>query len=364
MSAHPLVFEPIYKPKIWGGQRIFDHFERMPISDEPIGESWELADLEEDQSRVASGPARGKTITQLVAEWGRDLMGSVELFEGRFPLLIKFLDACESLSVQVHPSEAVAKRLGGNVRVKHESWYVLSSEPGGAIYHGLEPGVTAERFREAGLTGEVDGVLRRIEVKQGDCYYLPSGTPHALGEGVLVAEVQTPSDITYRTYDWGRVDQKTGKPRELHLDQAMECIDFDSPSPAPMQERSHVASLWTAVTRLCRCPSFNIELVRMVEGTQQRIPYAEPVVWIVLDGTGEIEWRKGADPIRFSKGSVVLLPAALRDAEVLITAPTKWLEVSIPVVSDLAGFERPSPEALRPPAPGEALHQINLPPRS
>lgn len=357
---HPLIFEPIYKPKIWGGDRIFTCFERTPPTGEPIGESWELADLEEDQSRVAGGPSAGKTLSELVAEWGRDLMGNVPLMDGRFPLLIKFLDARQSLSVQVHPDEAMARKLGGNVRVKHEAWYILDTRPGGFILHGLEPGVDAASFREASMTGRIDGVLRRINVKPGECYYLPSGTVHALGEGVLVAEVQTPSDITYRSYDWGRIDPHTGQPRELHLDRAMECIDFDAPAPEPQQERSHVAGLWTAVTRLATCPFFTIELVRMVEGAAQRIPYAEPVVWVVLEGAGTIEWSSSAEPMAFRKGNVVLIPAALSDAAVTITSPTKWLEVSVPTPSDLEGFERPSAEALQIPSPGERVYQINV----
>ena len=331
MSVHPLIFEPIYKPKIWGGDRIFAYWRRSNPFDEAIGESWELADLEEDQSRVALGPAKGNTITELIPAWGRDLMGNVGLFEGRFPLLIKFLDARESLSVQVHPNEAVARKLGGNVRVKHEAWYILDAGPDGAIYHGLEPGVTAERLRNASLSGEMDGVLRKVDVSPGDCYYLPSGTPHALGAGVLVAEVQTPSDITYRTYDWGRVDPKTGRPRELHLEQALECIDFDSPSPPPMQTPSHVGSVWTAATRLVTCPSFKIERVRLDEGTEQPIPFDGPVVWIVLEGRGEIEWQTGAEPIAFKRGDTVLLPAALKKATVRIAQASQCLEVTVPV---------------------------------
>ena len=331
MAVFPLVFEPIYKPKIWGGKRIFTHFDRPPTSTALIGESWELADLEEDASRVTTGPIQGETLASLVGQWGTDLMGGVGLFEGRFPLLIKFLDARESLSVQVHPTEAVARKLGGKVRVKHEAWYILDADPRGAIYHGLEPGVDAKTFREAMLSGEVDGVLRKVAVKPGECYYLPSGTCHALGAGVLVAEVQTPSDITYRTYDWGRVAPATGQPRELHLDQAIECIDFDSPSPEPMQERSHVASVGTTVTRLVSCPSFVIEKVRMGEGQEQEIPYNEPVVWIVLEGGGLIEWEGSAEPLPLGRGDVLLLPAALPKARVKIAAATQWLEVTVPI---------------------------------
>ncbi len=363
MVVHPLIFEPIYKHKLWGGRRIFAHFGRTPAASEPIGESWELADLEQDQSRVAMGPARGRTLTELVAEWGPDLLGHVAPLHGRFPLLIKYLDAHEALSVQVHPNEAVARRLGGSVRVKHEAWYVLAAEPGGVIYHGLEPGVNKSIFREAMIGGRVEGVLRKIAVHPGQCFYLPSGTPHALGAGVMVAEVQTPSDITYRAYDWGRTDPATRRPREMHLEQAIECIDFDSSAPAPMQERSHVASLWTAVTRLVACPSFIIEKVRMLEGTEQQIPYAEPVVWIVLEGRGAIDWRPGAKPIEFDKGDVVLLPAALTDARVRITSSTQWLEVTVPVRSDLADYERPSPQELAEPGPENRPLQINLPPK-
>ncbi|HOM53210.1 MAG TPA: class I mannose-6-phosphate isomerase [Phycisphaerae bacterium] len=358
MPAYPLLFEPIYKPKIWGGDRIFTHFGRPRVSAEPIGESWELADLEEDQSRVVNGPARGKTLGELVAEWGSDLIGHVELVDGRFPLLIKFLDAAESLSVQVHPTEAVARKIGGACRVKHEAWYILAAEPGSVIYHGLEPGVTQERFREAMLTGNVEGILRRVPVRPGDCYYLPSGTAHALGAGVLVAEVQTPSDVTYRTYDWGRVDPSTGRPRELHLDQAIECIDFDSPSPPPMQERTHIGTISTAVTRLVSCPSFTIERVRMSAGTRRDIPHAEPVVWMVLEGSGRVEW-KGGSPLEFRKGNVLLLPAALEEGIVQIAEPTQWLEATVPVPSDLAGYDRPTPETSAPP-PGPAFVPLNV----
>ena len=329
-TVSPLIFEPIYKPKLWGGKRIFAHFNRPPVTTVPIGESWELADLEEDASRVAVGPVQGQTLTQLLEQWGADLIGRAGLFEGRFPLLIKFLDAHESLSVQVHPNEEVAHKLGGNVRIKHEAWYVLAADPGGVIYHGLEAGVDAGRFREAMSSGQAEGVLRKVPVKPGDCYYLPSGTCHALGAGVLVAEVQTPSDVTYRTYDWGRVDPNTGRPRELHIAQAIECIDFDSPSPPPMQQRDHVARASTTVTRLASCPSFRIERVRMGEGTQRQVPYDEPVVWIVLEGRGLIEWRKAAEPIPFGRGDVVLLPAALSAARVTLATPTQWLEVTVP----------------------------------
>lgn len=328
MSAYPVLFEPIYKPKLWGGRRIFTQFERKVVSSEPIGESWELADLEEDQSLVANGPKRGRTISQLLEEWGSDLLGRVNLFDGRFPLLIKFLDACDFLSVQVHPDERMARKLGGHVRVKHEAWYILAVEAGGVIYHGLEPGVTAAVFREASLSGRVDGVLRKIAVRSGECYYLPSGTPHALGAGVLVAEIQTPSDITYRTYDWGRVDPNTGRSRDLHLEQALQCIDFDLPSPPPMQVAKPIDSMWPQAVRLLACPCFIIDCMDARAGNQGAFAAGQPRVWIILEGRGQIESSDVA--LEFRKGNVILLPASLADVRVAFHNPTRWLEVTVP----------------------------------
>jgi len=330
MDTVPVVFEPIYKPKIWGGDRIFTHFGRPRTGDEPIGESWEVADLETDQSTVRDGPLAGTRLEQLRDEWKAELLGGAPLFEGRFPLLIKFLDAHQSLSVQVHPSEAVARRLGGRVRVKNEAWYVLATEPDGAIYHGLEPGVTAETFRQAMTTGRVEGVLRRVPVQAGQCYYLPSGTPHALGAGVLVAEVQTPSDITYRAYDWGRVDPNTGRPRELHLDQAIECIDFTTPSPSPQQAAQTQHRDGVETTRLVECDSFRIERWRVGAAGDQRLAGGQMAVWILLEGAGVLDVPRPGGKVRFRKGDVLLLPAALPASTVTFDEPATLLHVTVP----------------------------------
>lgn len=330
MKPYPLLFKPIYKPKLWGGRRIFDHFNRDPVGTEPIGESWELVDLEEDASSVLNGPAKGQKLTQLVKQWGQDLLGDVDLFDGRFPLLIKYLDARENLSVQVHPTQEVARELGGNVRVKHEAWYVLDAGPAGVIYHGLEPGVSRDAFVEAMRTGRVEGILRKIGVSPGDCYYLPSGTPHALGGGVLVAEIQTPSDITYRTYDWGRLDPTTGKPRELHLDQAVRCIDFASPSSPPMQPHLHLGTTMTTVTRMVSCPCFVMDKVTMAQGAEQDASTEGFAVWILLQGLGRVEWGPGEDRLECRPGDVVLLPAGLSEARVRAVTPVQWLEVTVP----------------------------------
>ena len=350
MQVHPLMFEPIFKPKIWGGRHLETVFNKALPPGVNIGESWEAADLENDQSVVTVGRAKGKTLGELVSLWGEELIGRAELFEGRFPLLIKFLDASQNLSVQVHPDAKMAAKLGGNVRVKNEAWYVLSAGPQGAIYRGLNPGVTRESFAQAIRDGTCDQLLKRIPVKEGDCYYLPSGTVHALGADVMVAEIQNPSDVTYRVFDWNRVDESTGKPRELHVDLALECINFDTPPPD--QRRSHVASVWTAVTRLATCESFVIEKVRMAEGLVQEIPYAELVVWMVLEGRGRILCGDGP-AVEFKKGDTVVLPAGMKNGRVEMLADGVWLEVTIPTEGNPDGCRTVDRAAL--PATGTSV---------
>ena len=329
MQLCPLVFEPIFKPKIWGGRRLESRLLKSLPPDVAVGESWEVADLEEDQSVVRAGPARGKTLGELVKQWGPDLLGKAELFEGRFPLLIKYLDAREHLSVQVHPDEATARRLGGNVRVKNEAWYVVDAEGDACIYRGFRTGVTREDFVSAIENGTAASTLNRIPVKPEQCYFLPSGTVHALGAGVLVAEVQTPSDITYRVYDWDRVDPATGRGRDLHVEKALDCASFE-PVELSFERRSHVADVWSSATRLITSDSFIIEKVRMTEGIDRPISYHRLVIWMVLHGKGRIKCSSCADPCEFGPGDTVVLPAGLNEPVLATDLDCVWLEVTVP----------------------------------
>jgi len=339
------VFQPIFKPRLWGGRKLESLLHKQLPSGVAIGESWEVADLEEEQSVVAAGPAKGKKLGELVQLWGADLLGRAGLIEDRFPLLIKFLDANEALSVQVHPDEAMARRLGGRVRIKHEAWYVIDARPEAFIYRGLREGVDADALRRAVNDDCVESVLTRIPARKGHCYYLPSGTVHALGAGVTVAEVQTPSDVTYRLYDWNRVDAATGRRRELHIEEALACVSYGA--PATEEPPQHTASVWTSVTSLARCESFVIERVRMVDGVEMEIPYAEIVIWIVLEGRGSISCEGLSGPLSFGVGETVVIPAGLKKGRVATHANCMWLEVSVPIVSSLTGFDRPDRRSLR-----------------
>ncbi len=355
MDVCPLVFEPIFRPKIWGGRNLARLLDKPLPPDSDIGESWECADLDGGQSVVNRGPARGRSLGDLVREWGTALLGRAHATDGSFPLLIKFLDASDNLSIQVHPDAEAAARLGLSILPKDEAWHVIEARQGAAIYRGFREGVTLEAFASA-LEKDppsIVAMLHRTSVRSGETYYVPSGTVHAIGAGVVVAEVQTPVDVTYRLYDWGR--RRPQDDAGLHLTDGLACIrqqvDF-----APFEKRSHVTSVFTTVTRLVTCPSFILERVRFVGEIEQPIPYAEPVIWIVLEGRGEILYGKNGVET-FAKGDVVLLPAALKEPRLKTLSDCVWLEVTIPAPSDLAEYDRPSAAALRAPdgSPGAPM---------
>lgn len=328
----PVVFEPIFKPKPWGGRKLATLLGKAAPADIPIGESWEVSDLPGAESRVARGPLAGKSIGQLIDAWGDGLTGAAELVDGRFPLLIKFLDAREKLSVQVHPKALADPAAPEPAGVKHEAWYVLDAEPDAGMYIGLKPGVGPEQVRAAGSSPALAELHQFRPVRRGDCFYLPSGTPHALGGGLLVAEVQTPSDVTYRLYDWGRLGLD-GQPRELHVAQALENIYYDVPETEIAQPRSHLADVFATVTSLVRCRRFMIDKVRFCEGVMRELPYREMAVWIMLDGAARLVRDKYECELR--PGDVVVIPAAAEHTRVETLTPTDLLEVRIPILSKL-----------------------------
>src|SRR5512143_1300967 len=210
---YPLTFSPILKVRVWGGSRLAS-LGKPVAGPEPIGESWELVDLPDDQSVVDAGPLAGARLGQLVRERGAELLGPVPLDGGSFPTLVKTIDAAQTLSVQVHPDAKTAARLGG--RPKSEAWYILDAQPGALLYVGLRHGTTRDSYARAVAEGRVEELLVPLPVRRGDLVPVIPGTVHAIGAGVLLAEVQQPSDTTYRLYDWRRLGLD-GKPRPLHV---------------------------------------------------------------------------------------------------------------------------------------------------
>lgn len=326
----PVVFEPIFKPKPWGGRTLARLFDKPLPPDQPIGESWEVVSLPGNESRVRGGPLAGRTVSELIDMWGRDLYGGAELVEGRFPLLIKFLDACEHLSVQVHPKPSAENQDDWQPGIKPEAWYVLHAESGAEMFVGFKPDVTPADAARAANTPEMAKLLRPWPVKPGQCYYLPSGTPHALGAGIVVAEVQTPSDITYRLYDWNRVGFD-GKPRELHIEQGLANVRYDVRDEMILQPRSHVAGPFATVTRMAACERFLIDKVRLSEGVEQPVPHVEMVIWIVLAGQGVFVRERFECP--YGPGDVVVIPADSTETRMVTRADCDLLEVKIPIKS-------------------------------
>ena len=221
--SDPLVFEPLFMERVWGGRRLEEVYGKKLPADLRIGESWEIVDRPEAQSIVREGPLRGKSLHELWQNHRREIFGDIA-DAPRFPLLIKLLDARETLSVQVHPPNELAAELGGEA--KTEFWYIANADAGAELFVGLREGSTREKFEQALHKGEVADHVHRISVQTGDAMFLPSGRVHAIGGGNLIVEVQQNSDTTYRVFDWNRKGTD-GKPRALHVEQSLRCIDFD-----------------------------------------------------------------------------------------------------------------------------------------
>lgn len=335
---YPMIFQPRFVEKMWGGRKLNTILNKALPTDAPIGESWEIYDFPPGvvegsagwvSAVLTNGPHKGMTLHELVQKFGVALTGKAQLVGGQqFPLLIKFLDAREDLSVQVHPPTEYVKNHPG-AHLKNEMWYVVQSDVGSRILKGLKPGTTRDAFASSIDTGQCEDLMGSIVVKDGDCHYLPSGTVHALGAGILAAEVQTPSDTTYRVFDFNRVDPSSGSLRKLHVEQAMDCIDFGS-SLAPQPPCSHVANMHTTVTRIVTAPQFLVEKVRMSEGVEQRMPFTQPVIWMMLEGTAEVSVQALPEPVVITKGQTVLFPAAMDNPTLKTRTDCTWLEVTIP----------------------------------
>lgn len=304
-ALYPLRFEPILKRLIWGGRRLGDLLGKPIGPESDHAECWEVADHAADVSRVSEGPLTGVPLRELVRQRGPELLGDALGPRDQFPLLIKFIDAHQVLSVQVHPDDARGRKLV-NDNGKTEAWVVLHADPGSLIYCGLKPGVDRAEFTEALGSGAVEPLLHRFEPKAGDCVLVPAGTVHAIGAGIVLVEVQQMSDATFRVYDWGRLGAD-GRPRPLHLDHALESIDFERGPVGPVTPRSE-PSVGGRREGLCASPYFRLERVEVTEPTLLgRVDRF--TVLIGLKGLALIE-HEGLG-YRLSRGQCLLLPASI-----------------------------------------------------
>jgi mannose-6-phosphate isomerase len=318
MILYPLRFEPIYQYRLWGGRRLATLLPEPLPNGGLVGEAWILSDRADHRSRVADGPLKGWTLGQLMDSAQDQLMGKLAWRFLRFPLLLKFLDALEMLSVQVHPAVGVYANT--------EAWVVLEAKKESCIYAGLKPHTTPEALRESIESGTVPDNLISIDPKPGDGVFIPAGTVHSLGGDVVVFEIQQNSDTTFRLYDWDHLDADTGKPRPLQIDQALAAIDFDG-SKAGLVVAVEEALYPVERKRLFDCPHFS---VWTLDGREEFTVGAEemPRVLVCTAGSGQIEHAGISYPV--GRGDVWLLPAVVGKSKFRPSGLVALLEIAIP----------------------------------
>jgi mannose-6-phosphate isomerase len=307
---------------VWGGRRLAEDLDKPVASDEPHGESWELSDHPLHQSVVATGPSAGRTLRQLVEGEGERLFGPAAETHQVFPWLVKFLDCTDWLSVQVHPDEEAVRRLAVEDGSKTEAWFVLHAAPGSRIFAGLAPGVDEAGLRAALAAGSVGDCLHSFEPRPGDCIFLPAGTVHAVGGGVLMAEVQQTSDATFRLFDWGR-------PRPLHVEESLRCVRWDRGPVEPVRAVGFTDD-GPGPSRpqpLVRCRYFHLDYHRTASpapvGGTGRLQ-----VLIVLEGRGRLETGGAGEEV--GPGQVWLLPAAMAEGSIRPRSALKTLLCTLP----------------------------------
>lgn len=320
---YPLLFHPVYKERIWGGRRLAEHFGRALPPDVPVGESWEIADRPDTVSVIANGPLAGKTLRWLMEHHAPALLGTAPALNGRFPLLVKILDARTALSVQVHPPAHVAPALKGEP--KTEAWHVIHAEPGACIHAGLREPVTRQTFAAAIQQGCVTELIHTLPVQAGDSLFLPSGRVHALGGGVMVFEVQQNSDTTYRVFDWNRTGPNC-QPRKLHIEQSLASIQFDDVRPALSPPQPAVPHQIIAEAS----GLFYMHLHRVAPNTMWTSPRPGLSIVGVCTGTLTLECAASGQPaLSLVPGQFALLPAQLAATQITATAPATFITAGV-----------------------------------
>ncbi|TWT73627.1 putative mannose-6-phosphate isomerase YvyI [Posidoniimonas polymericola] len=316
----PLQFQPLFKRYLWGGRRLATVLGK-PIGDESAAESWEAVDHGEDQSVVAGGPYDGWTLRKLVEEKNEELFGRHAPQE-QFPLLFKYLDAQRTLSVQVHPNDAQGAKLDPPDLGKTEAWVVLAAEPGSKIYAGLNDGVDRAALAAAVEAGESDRCLHAFEAQPGDCVFISAGTVHALGAGIMIAEIQQASNTTFRLFDWNHVD-KDGNSRPLHIEQSLEVSDYERGPVSPQTPEP----LDGGGERLVDCDKFVLDRHALDRPT----PIADEDCFKLISViSGEADLVCGSSRSPLEKGSTVLLPARREAAELHPRNAATVLEMRLP----------------------------------
>lgn len=319
MKFYPLIFEPIYKERIWGGTKLKD-FLNKSFEGNQIGESWELSTVANDVSVVSNGEFAGLNLNELIEKYPTQILGakSIEKFGLEFPLLFKFLDAKEDLSIQVHPNDELAKQRHNSFG-KTEMWFVLQADENGRLVVGFKNKTNEKEYLKHLENKTLVDILNEIPVKKGNAFFLETGTVHAIGAGVLVAEIQQTSDITYRLYDWDRVDAN-GNSRELHNDLAVEAINYEEANTKVVYKNKTNESV-----NLVECPFFVTNIIEVSGKYNWKKKKESFTVFMCTEGNFTLIASNSKS--EFKKGDTVLIPAALEQFDII--GETSLLEITI-----------------------------------
>ena len=321
MELYPLKFNPVYSYRIWGGDKLKTVLNKDYTQDS-IGESWEISDVENNETLVSEGPLKGKSLKELITEFKGELVGDnvYKTFGNDFPLLIKFIDAKTPLSIQVHPSNELAKERHNSFG-KNEMWYVMEAEEDAELIIGFNKTTNKDNYQKHLNNSALRNILNIEKVDKGDTFYIPTGRVHAIGAGVLLAEIQQTSDITYRIYDYDRIDKTTGKKRELHTDLALNAIDFNFYE----DYRSRYSKEINSENELVNSPYFKTNFLHIKGEMFRDLKQLDSfVIYICVEGILQMSYKN--QNISLKKGETILIPATIETLE-LCSNNSKLLEV-------------------------------------
>lgn len=324
-AAYPLRLQPFFRDYLWGGRKLQTRLGKQLPKEGIWAESWEIVDHPEHSSVIINGSLAGQTLRQVTRSTPEWLLGNTAR-DAALPLLLKYLDCQRVLSVQVHPDDSYARKMSPPDLGKTEAWYIIAAEPEAVLYAGLKLGVTQADLTKALETGTVEKCLHELKPQAGDCVFIPAGTVHALGAGLLVAEIQQASNTTFRLFDWNRVDAD-GRPRTLHIDQSLQVIDFTS-GPRPLQVPQPTSQ--PGRERLVECDKFVFDRIRNFDSTPSQLAIAGDGrlhLLTVPEGEVSLNWDDSSE--RLVAGQSALIPAAMAEICVTLSSETTLLDMSL-----------------------------------
>ena len=310
---YPFLFQPNLHPVVWGGHRL-QPYKGLETSDEPIGESWEVSAVPNSTSVISNGAFAGRDLVSVIAEYPEEILGKAvnEKYQGVFPLLAKFIDAKRDLSIQVHPNDEMAQRMHGKMG-KSEMWYIIKADEGSHLYAGFKKEISPEEYHRRITDGTITEVLADHTVRTGDVFYLPAGRVHAICGGILLAEIQQSSDVTYRIFDYNRPGLD-GKPRELHTELAAQALDFR----VEKNYRTEYVETDNRAIQIIDSPYFDVRVMDITDSFHRNLfKYDSFIISMCIEGDCRIRIRQTGDEILLKEGNSTLIPAAIADYDVI-----------------------------------------------